>query len=107
MLAARDATSSATKRRTRPTSSALGALSPRIVTGPASTQLHLYLPRQPADTSTLRVISSVKRCASLHQKLEDVLGYGAHLAALVGDLDIRARPQLLLVDLGDGVGNSD
>src|SRR5829696_3669863 len=47
MLAARGATSSATKRRTRPTSSAcsaFGSLSPRIVTGPASTQLHLYLP---------------------------------------------------------------
>src|SRR5215217_365872 len=53
------------------------------------------------------LLSSVKRCASLRQKLEDVLGHGAHLTALVGDLDIRARPQVLLVDLGDGVSDRD
>src|SRR5215213_1414366 len=51
------------------------------------------------------LLSSVKRCACLRQELEDVLGHGAHLAALVGDLDIRARPQVLLVDLGDSVGD--
>ena len=28
-----------------------------------------------------------------------MLGHGAHLPALVGDLDLRARPQVLLVDL--------
>ena len=53
------------------------------------------------------LLSSVNRCASLRQELEDVLGHGAHLAALVGDLDIRARPQVLLVDLGDGVSDRD
>src|SRR5918992_967829 len=53
------------------------------------------------------LLSSVKRCASLRQELEDVLGDGAHLAALVGDLDICTRPQVLLVDLGDSVGYRD
>src|ERR671921_57354 len=53
------------------------------------------------------LLSSVKRCATLPQELEDVLGHGAHLAALVGNLDICARPQVLLVDLGDSVGNRD
>src|SRR5829696_3555364 len=43
----------------------------------------------------------------LRQELEDVLGHGAHLAALVDDLDLGARPQVLLVDLGDGVCDRD
>src|ERR687897_2632694 len=40
---------------------------------------------------------------SLREEREDVLGNGAHLAALVGDLDICTRPQVLLVDLQPGI----
>src|SRR5918992_1216539 len=64
MRAARGATSSATKWRTRPTSSACSALrpsSPRVVIGPASTQLHLYLPcRFPQEWETTPSSSSIE-----------------------------------------------
>src|SRR5918999_2615206 len=140
MRAARGATSSATKWRTRPTSSACSALrpsSPRVVIGPASTQLHLYLPcrfpqewddpfeflhrvpeRQgdppvpregaaPCPAPRRRISCPPSNRVPLRQELEDVLCHGAHLAALVGDFDICACPQVLLVDLGDGVSNRD
>src|SRR5215208_2411761 len=42
-----------------------------------------------------------------YEELEDVLGHGAHLAALVGNLDFCTRPQVLLVDLGDCVSHCD
>src|SRR5215210_987761 len=54
-----------------------------------------------------RRLISTNRSAFLRQELQDVLGYGAHLTPLIDDLDIGARPQVLLVDLGDGVSDRD